>query len=231
MLSASTRLQSRQPHFAPRQFSATVAIVAGGEKYRWRWKMLQTSGLPGSFRVTRAGSVLAGRSFCQISSGESSSPMVLPRLFDILAWPSRPMIRFASVSSGLGLREVVRAIPELGVPPARDLPGQLEVLGLVLAHRHEIGPVEQDIRGHQHGVIQQPRRHTFESLRLIFELRHPLELADRRDGVQQPLELAVLGHVRLHEQHRSRRIDAAGEQADRHLAGAGRQASPGRICR
>ena len=44
-------------------------------------------GMPGvgRFRVTRAGSVLAGRSFCQISSGESSSPMVFPRLLDIFA--------------------------------------------------------------------------------------------------------------------------------------------------
>ncbi len=87
---------------APRQLSATVATVSGGEKYLCSWKMLQTSGLPGSFRVTRAGSVLAGRSFCQISSGVSNSPMVFPRLFDILAWPSRPMIRLASVSSAWG---------------------------------------------------------------------------------------------------------------------------------
>ena len=36
MLSASTRLQSRQPHPAPRHFSATSAIVSGGEKCWWR---------------------------------------------------------------------------------------------------------------------------------------------------------------------------------------------------
>ena len=47
--------------------------------------MLQTSGLPGSLRVTRAGSVAAGLSFSQIVSGDSNRPIVLPRLFDILA--------------------------------------------------------------------------------------------------------------------------------------------------
>ena len=168
--------------------------------------MLQISGLPGSFRVTRAGSVLAGRSFCQISSGVSSSPMVLPRLLDILAWPSSPMIRLASVSSALGSAKKSSPPAELRVPPPRDLAGQLEVLGLILADRHQVGAIEQDVGRHQHRVVQQARRDAFESLRLIFELRHPLELADRRDGVEQPLQLAVLGHVRLHEQ-RSRAPD------------------------
>ena len=88
---------------------------------------------PGSFLVTRAGSVLAGRSFCQISSGVSRSPMVFPRLLDILAWPSSPMIRLASVSSGFGSGKPVVAGAELRVPPAGDLAGELEMLSLVLA--------------------------------------------------------------------------------------------------
>src|SRR5437762_10685651 len=61
-------------------------------------KMLQMSGLPGSFRVTRAGSVAAGLSFSQMVSGESKRAIVLPRLFDILAWPSSPRTRFAKMS-------------------------------------------------------------------------------------------------------------------------------------
>ena len=180
--------------------------------------MLQISGVPGSFLVTRAGSVLAGRSFCQISSGVSSSPMVFPRLLDILAWPSRPMIRLASVSSGLRLGKPVVAGAELRVPLPGDLAGQLEVLSLILAHRHQVRAVEQDVGGHQHRIVEQPGRDTFETLRLIFELRHPLQLADRRDRVEQPLELAVLGDVRLHEQDRALRVDARGEQPDRHVA-------------
>ena len=34
--------------------------------------------------------------------GLSSRPMVFPRLLDILAWPSRPVIRLASVRIGWG---------------------------------------------------------------------------------------------------------------------------------
>ena len=154
---------------------AARSTCAGG-------RCCRSPGVPGSFLVTRAGSVLAGRSFCQISSGVSSSPMVLPRLLDILAWPSSPMIRLASVSSGLGSGKKSSPAAELGVPLPGDLAGQLEVLGLILAHRHQVGPVEQDVGRHQHRVVQQAGRDTFESLRLIFELRHPLQLADRRDA-------------------------------------------------
>src|SRR3989441_414407 len=102
ILSASTRLQSRQPQAAVRQFVATCCWVSGGENPSWMVKMLQMSGLPGSLRVTRAGSVAAGLSFSQMSSGGSSSPMVLPRLFDIFAWPSSPSTRFAVVSCACG---------------------------------------------------------------------------------------------------------------------------------
>ena len=45
--------------------------------------MLHTSGVPGSVFLIRLGSVIAGRSFAQISSGVSSSPMVLFIDFDI----------------------------------------------------------------------------------------------------------------------------------------------------
>src|SRR5256886_17145391 len=65
-------------------------------------KTLQMSGLPGSFRVTRAGSVAAGLSFSQMVSGESKRAIVLPRLFDILAWPSSPRTRFAVESRACG---------------------------------------------------------------------------------------------------------------------------------
>src|SRR5207247_380605 len=63
---------------------------------------LHMSGLPGSFRVTRAGSVAAGLSFSQMVSGESKRAIVLPRLFDILAWPSSPRTRFAVESRACG---------------------------------------------------------------------------------------------------------------------------------
>ena len=83
--------------------------------------------------------------------------MVLPRLFDILAWPSRPMIRLASVSSGLGSGKKSSPRAELRVPPAGDLPGQLEMLHLVLADRHQVGAIEQDVGRHQHRIVEQAR--------------------------------------------------------------------------
>src|SRR5690242_15345192 len=85
ILSANTRLQSRQPQPAVRQLCATSLRVSGGEKPWWIVKMLQMSGFPGSLRVTRAGSVAAGLSFSQMVSGGSKRPIVLPRLLDIFA--------------------------------------------------------------------------------------------------------------------------------------------------
>jgi hypothetical protein len=64
--------------------------------------MLHTSGVPGSVRRTRAGSVTAGRSFAQIDSGGSSRPIVFPMDFDIFACPSSPMMRRVGVRSACG---------------------------------------------------------------------------------------------------------------------------------
>src|SRR5207237_829375 len=117
-------------------------------------KTLQMSGLPGSFRVTRAGSVAAGLSFSQMVSGESKRAIVLPRLFDILAWPSSPRTRFAVESRACG-------------------------------------------SGSENPFANR-----------VFQWR---------DGVQDPVELRVLGDVRLHEDDGPRRIDAGGEEPDRHV--------------
>ena len=137
--------------------------------------MLQIFRVSGSWRVTRAGSVLAA-SLLPISSAVSRRPIVLPMLLDIL--PGRPARDpLASARIGLGFGEEIDAAAELGVPLTGDLTRQLQVLDLVISYRNEVGAIEQDISCHEHRVIQETRRHTLESLRLIFELRHPLELA------------------------------------------------------
>src|SRR5258708_25942183 len=64
--------------------------------------MLHLLGVPGSVRLTRAGSVAAVRSLSQIALSSSRRLMVLPRLFDILAWPSRPRIFGVVEKSGWG---------------------------------------------------------------------------------------------------------------------------------
>ena len=35
-----------------------------------------------------------------------------------------------------------------------DVAGQLQMLFLVLPHRHPIGVIEKDVGGHQHGIVQ-----------------------------------------------------------------------------
>ena len=61
----------------------------------------QTSGLPGSVRRTRAGSVTMVFSFCRTTGSGSVSRMVLPYDFDILR-PSVPGSLGAGVSKGCG---------------------------------------------------------------------------------------------------------------------------------
>ena len=67
-------------------------------------RALQTghfSGVPGSLRFTRAGSVGMVRIFFATDSGSSRRAMVLPYDLDIF-WPSSPGMRGASVSSTSG---------------------------------------------------------------------------------------------------------------------------------
>ena len=60
------------------------------------------SGSPLSVFRWRAGSVTAGRSFSQIASGSSSSPIVLPSDFYIFDCPSSPTIRRVGVRRACG---------------------------------------------------------------------------------------------------------------------------------
>ena len=109
------------------------------------------------------------------------------------------------------------------VPAPGDFPRQLEVLYLVLAHRHRGGVVQEDVRRLEDGIAEQAGRNALESFGLIFELGHALELTERRHRGQEPVELRVLGHRRLNEQNRAVRVDAGGEQPDRHISRSLRQ--------
>src|SRR3989454_4044385 len=72
MCSRRTALQSRQPMPAVRQPVAHAARASSGVKMRCRSNTGQTSGLPGSLRRLRAGSVTIGLILAVISSGEST---------------------------------------------------------------------------------------------------------------------------------------------------------------
>src|SRR4030067_414436 len=67
--------------------------------------MLERSGSPGSLRRLRASSVLAGRSFSQIASGSSPTPMTLSMDLLIFDEPSMPMTRAPRPISRAGLAE------------------------------------------------------------------------------------------------------------------------------
>ena len=149
---------------------------------------------PGSVRRTRLGSVTAGRSFAQTSSGDSSKPTVLPIDFDILAWPSRPMMRRVGVNSAAGSGKVRPLGRESRVPPAGDLARQLEVLDLVLADGHGVGPVQQDVGRLQHRIVQQARGNALLALRFVLELGLAFELAKRCDRVENPRQLGMFRH-------------------------------------
>src|SRR5712691_5280770 len=103
------------------------------------------------------------------------------------------------------------------VPAPRDLAHQLQVLELVLTHGNERCPVQEHVGRLQHGIVQQARRHALLALRLVLELRLALELAERRDGVEQPVQLSMLGHVGLHEHDAPLRVESRGQEADRHV--------------
>ena len=96
-------LQSRQPNPAVRQFVATYSRSSAGVKILCRSNTGQMSGLPGSERRLRAGSVIIGRTLARTTSGGSASSMSLPYDFDILR-PSVPGTFGISVSltSGSG---------------------------------------------------------------------------------------------------------------------------------
>ena len=120
--------------------------------------------------------------------------------------------------------------PERGVEPLRQVAGQLQVLALVLADRHRVGLVEQDVGRLQDRVGEQAHRRALGALlgRLVLELRHPAGLAEAGDAAQHPAELGVLGHVGLHEQRAPLRVEPSGEQLRGRDPGALRAAAPGR---
>jgi hypothetical protein len=77
-----------------------------------------------------------------------------------------------------------------GIEAARDLPGELDVLALVVPDRHLIRLVQQDVRRLQHRIEEQARAHQrLLARRLVLELVHALEVAVRGDRAEQPGEL------------------------------------------
>ena len=126
----------------------------------------------------------------------------------------------------LGLLEVADARALLGdrdlrdderlaealVEALRDVPGQLDVLALVVPDRNDVGLVEQDVARHQHRVGEQPGRDEVLLGSAVLELGHPAKLAEARDRAQQPRGLGVGRDVALGEDRRAVGVEPGREQ-------------------
>ena len=91
------------------------------------------------------------------------------------------------------------------------------MLLLILADRHQIALVDQNVRSHQHRIGKKSvvGRKTLGDLVLVAV--RPFEQSDRSDVVQNPGELTHLRHIRLAEQKRLFSIDPASEVVQRQL--------------
>ena len=91
------------------------------------------------------------------------------------------------------------------------------MLHLVGTYGHDLGFVQDDVRGLEHRIGKQAGVDRLVLLGLLLELGHPRELTHRRDGAEDPGELGVLGYGGLHEERGLCRIDAARQDADGHV--------------
>ena len=98
------------------------------------------------------------------------------------------------------------------------------MLLLVRADGHKVALVEQDVRGHEHGIGQKARVDVVGVLlRLILELGHAPQLAHVGEAPQEPGELAVRGHVALAVHDVLLRVQTAGDEQGQRLRAAAAQ--------
>jgi hypothetical protein len=77
-----------------------------------------------------------------------------------------------------------------------DVARQLEMLLLIFAHRHQVRLIKQDVRGHQHGIVEQADQNVFFLLAgFVLELRHPFEFRQARHAVKQPGKFGMGRHI------------------------------------
>ena len=119
-------------------------------------------------------------------------------------------------------------LAEALVEALRDVARQLEMLALVVADRHDVGLVEQDVAGHQHRVGEQAGGDEVLALRLLLELRHPAQLAEARHRAEQPGGLRVRDDVALREDRRALGVEPGREQHRGDRRGSTRAAAPAR---
>ena len=86
------------------------------------------------------------------------------------------------------------------------------MLALVNAHRHKVRLVEQDIRRHQHRIIEEADVDVVGVLgALILVLRHAAHFAHVGEAIEHPRKLGVRGNVALAVNQALLGVDAAGD--------------------
>ena len=103
------------------------------------------------------------------------------------------------------------------VEPLGDVASDFEVLLLVLAHRHQVGVVEQDVGGLKNRVGEKPVLGGQALLNLVLVAHAFFQPAHRRHGREQPRQLGRLRDVRLNEQGRLLRVEAQRQHRDDHV--------------
>jgi hypothetical protein len=104
-------------------------------------------------------------------------------------------------------------LAETAVETLGDVPHQLDVLALVLSHRHLLGPVGEHVGRLQHRVEEQAGgRQLALAEGLVAELVHAVELAHRGHRREQPAQLGVLLDVALAEEDAAVGVEAGRDQ-------------------
>ena len=117
-----------------------------------------------------------------------------------------------------GLREFENR-PEGLVHFDRDITGHFEMLFLVLADRHDVAVVQEDVRRHEHGVAEECMRGGDAVGDFVFVGVAPLEESHGGDRAEDPGEERDLRDVGLAEEEGFGRVEATGEKVEGHVAG------------
>ena len=112
------------------------------------------------------------------------------------------------------------------VEPAGHVPGHLQVLQLVFADRNKIRIVQQNIRGHQHGVGEQTTVHVFQSIGFVLETVGERQALVGEEAVEVPSQFRYLRHIALAVEDRSFRIQPKGEPGGGYRIGVFPQRCP-----
>ena len=173
---------------------------------------------PGGSRSVTARFTL--RSMTLGSSNKEMRPASEADDLDILCTGScRSMMRAPPPGRGYGGLGHGEGVAIAGVPTLGQVAGELQVLALVVADRHEVGLVQQDVGRHQHRVGEQaragriPRRPLPD---LVLELGHAGKLAHAGGALEEPGQLGMLMDVALDEQRATLRVQPGRHEQGRH---------------